>query len=475
MLSKIGKALNNTGGRPMNKVKFAIIGAGSVCFSPKTVSDILLSKRFSELDVEIYLMDIAEEALEVSSAYCKEAAKMLGRTVTMNHSTDLRAAVDGADYVVTAIELDRYHYWSMDFHLPRRYGFRQVYGENGGPGGMFHTLRNLPPMLEIAKTMEELCPDAWILNYTNPEAKLVEGVSKLTKINAVGLCHGVTMGQEQIALFTGIPMDEIDFKCVGLNHFGWITSIKEKKTGRDLYPLLKERERTASMLSQWDEYTLSRFCLRTYGLWSYPGANHIGEYLAWADQFLASSLIQYFYDPVKDDIWNGGQTPEFIYSFSEKPTDRPLFSPKKHVAGDPAYQEGFTIGNEGPYASQEFGIRIAEALTFNVPYHAPGVNVLNKGYARDLMQDMAIELPADVDGAGLHPVQTDPLPVAVAAMINIQGAIHQLVLDAYVEKSRNKLLQAILLDPTISTYNNAVALINDICELQKDILPEMHW
>jgi len=459
----------------MEKVKFTIIGAGSVCFSPKTVSDILLSKLFAEVDVEIYLMDIAEEALEISTAYCKKAADMLARKVTINYSTDLRAAIDGANYVITAIELDRYHYWSMDFHLPRRYGFRQVYGENGGPGGMFHTLRNLPPMLEIAKTMEELCPNAWILNYTNPEAKLVEGISKLTKINAVGLCHGVTMGQEQVSMFTGIPMDEIDFKCVGLNHFGWFTSIRDKKTGKDLYPFLIEKEREASILSEWDEYTLSRFCLRTYGLWTYPGANHIGEYMAWSDQFLASALIQYFHDPVSENIWGNGKTPEFVYSFSQKPTDRPMFEAAKDLAGDPAYQEGFSIGKEGPYASQEFGIRIAEALTFDIPYLAPAINTLNKGYSKDLMQNMAIELPAHFDASGMHPVQAEPLPTAVAAMINTQGAIHQLVLDAYTEKSRNKLLQALLLDPTISTYNNAVALINDMCEYQKEILPEMHW
>jgi len=459
----------------MNKVKFAIIGAGSVCFSPKTVSDILLSKLFAELDVEIYLMDIAKEALEISTAYCKKAAEMLNRKVTINHSTDLRAAVDSANYVVTAIELDRYHYWSMDFHIPRKYGFRQVYGENGGPGGMFHTLRNLPPMLEIAEAMEQLCPDAWILNYTNPEAKLIEGITKLTKINAVGLCHGVTMGQEQVAMFTGIPLYDIEFNCVGLNHFGWFTSIKDKNTGKDLYPFLLEREREASMLSQWDEYALSRFCLRTYGLWPYPAANHVGEYMAWSDQFLASALIQYFHDPASENIWKNRNTPEFIYSFSQKPTDRLFFNTNNDSAGDPAYQEGFSIGEEGPYTSQEFGIRIAEALTFNVPYRVPAVNVINKGYAEDLMPNMAIELPAEVDGHGLHPIKTDPLPTAIAAMINTQGAIHQLVLDAYVEKSRNKLLQALLLDPTISTYNNAVALVNEMCDRQKDILPEMHW
>jgi alpha-galactosidase len=103
-------------------------------------------------------------------------AQKLNRRVVIEASIDLRKALNGADFVITAIEVDRYHYWLMDFHIPRRYGFRQIYGENGEPGGMFHALRNLPPTIEIARAMEQKCPDAWMFNYTNPEAKLIEGV-----------------------------------------------------------------------------------------------------------------------------------------------------------------------------------------------------------------------------------------------------------------------------------------------------------
>lgn len=124
----------------------------------------------------------------------------------------------------------------MDFHIPRRYGFRQVYGENGGPGGMFHTLRNLGPTLHIVHRMEELCPDAWLINYTNPEAKLVEAVCKLTKIHAVGVWHGFDMGVAQIAKMLERKQEELAITGYGLNHFGWITSIFSiqygKKRGR---------------------------------------------------------------------------------------------------------------------------------------------------------------------------------------------------------------------------------------------------
>ena len=136
-----------------NKLKIAIIGAGSVSFCPGTLADILLSEPLSKLPVEISLMDIDEQALEVSGKYAQKVVEASGKDVKVSATLDLDKAIDGADFVITAVELDRTHYWSMDFHIPRRYGFRQIFGENGGPGGMFHTLRNLPPVLNIARAM----------------------------------------------------------------------------------------------------------------------------------------------------------------------------------------------------------------------------------------------------------------------------------------------------------------------------------
>lgn len=459
-----------------NKVKFAIIGAGSICFSPTTVADILRSERFGILDdVTIHLMDIRQEALDVSRAFCEKLARKIGKRVKLESSTDLRRAVSGADFVITAIEVDRYHYWSMDFHIPRRYGFRQVYGENGGPGGMFHTLRNLPPMLAIAQAMEKECPDALLLNYTNPEAKLVEGISKLTKAKAVGLCHGVQMGIDQLAMFLNMPRERIGTSAVGLNHFGWFTRIWDKETGKDLYPKLREQEKNVHWLAHWDEYGLTRMMLRTYGLWSYPGTNHIGEYIAWSDEFLASAKIQFFFDPALEHPWETKKIPDFVYSFSGNPTARELFPEEKIFVGDPGFIQSFDADNEDYTYSREYGIPIAEAVFFDIPTDFDALNLLNKGYAPNLPENMAIEIPAMVDGRGIHPKQADPLPTAIASMISTQGAIHQLVIDAYVEKSRNKLLHAVLLDPTVSNYNNAVAMINEMCERQKDILPEMFW
>ena len=459
-----------------NKVKFAIIGAGSVSFCPATVADILLSPQFKELDeVEIYLMDIRQEALDVSRGFCEKFAERLGRKPVIRSSMNLTEAVYGADFVITAVESNRYHYWSQDFHIPRRYGFRQIFGENGGPGGMFHALRNLPPMLNIAHEMERGCPDAWILNYSNPEAKLVEGISNLSKIKAVGLCHGEIMGIHQVAELLQMPAERIGVAPVGLNHFGWFTRIWDKETGEDLYPKLHEQEKKADILANWDYYGLARFMLRTYGLWCYPGTNHFGEYFAWSDTFFAGSCIQYHFDPAMENPWETKKPPKFVYSFSSRITGKKLFPDEDTPTGDAQYQEHFNPDTRGDTPSNEYGIAIAEAIFFDKTTEIGAVNMPNKGYAPNLPEGMVIELPATVDGKGIHPKKCDPLPTAVAAMIATQGAIHKLVIEAYCEKSRKKLLQAVLLDPTVSNYNNAVAMINELCEMQKDILPPLHW
>lgn len=454
-----------------HKLKIAIIGAGSGTFCPLTIKDILLNERVNSIPLEICLMDIAESPLIIRKQFAHEVAQTLGRSPVISTTTSLDQAVDGADFVVTAIEIKREHYWSQDFHTPRKYGFRQIYGENGGPGGMFHTLRNLGPMLEIAKAMERLCPDSWLINYTNPEAKLVEGISKLTKIKVVGLCHGIGMGIEQLSRILELPAEELKVTACGMNHFSWFQKISHKTTGEDLYPLFTEREKSILWLAEWDEIALSRIMFRTYGLWPLPGANHIGEYIAWSDSYLASSHVQFFYDPAEADPWKTGKKLKFVYSFSGDPTSIPLYESKDIKPAQAAQM----LKAEDLRHSHEIGIPLIEAIAFDIRTEFNAVNMPNKGKIPGLFDDMVVELPAYADGSGIHTQQMDELPTPVTEMIRVQGAIHKLVIEAYAEQSRKKLLQAILLDPTVSNYNNSVALINEMCELQSDILPPLHW
>jgi alpha-galactosidase len=452
-------------------LKIVLIGAGSLSFAPAMIRDILLNDRINGADLNLCLMDLSENALQASEAYAKAVAAKLGRNPSIHSTTDLAASLQSADFVITAIEKNRYYYWSQDFHVPRKYGFKQIYGENGGPGGMFHTLRNLPPMLEIAQAMERICPDAWLINFTNPEAKIIEAISKLTKVKCVGLCHGIGMGMEQISKLLDIPEEELETVAYGLNHFAWFQSIKHKKTGEDLYPQLKDKERKIPWLALWDEIGLSRIMLRTYGLYPYPGTNHIGEYIRWSEEYLAGTRMQYFYDPATEDPWKSGQIPDFVYSISHL-EDKPLF-PQEKTSNE--LERSFRLDDGELTASHEQAVPIIESIAFQIKHDNLTVNMPNHGKIPGLPDEMVVEVPAYADGSGIHPLRMEALPTAITEMIRVQGAIHKLVIEAYVEKSRNKLLQAVLLDPTISTYNNAVAMINELCELQKDILPPLYW
>jgi len=448
-------------------VKIAIIGAGSQSFGPGIVRDIFLSDELNESAVELALMDIAPGHLPGIVSYARSVAERLGRTQRITAGTNLDEALRGTDFVITAIEVDRYRYWAQDFHVPRRYGFMQIYGENGGPGGLFHALRNMGPMLHIAYRMEELCPDAVLLNFTNPESKLCQAVSMLTEVPIYGLCHGVAMGRDQIARFLQMEPDQLLTAACGMNHITWFQTVRDRVTGRDLYPLLREKEREAAPLADWDELALSRMCLRVFGLWPSPGANHIGEYVRWSEEFLASSALQYFYNPIDGDPWETDDIPKFIYSLGDKPTEAPLFA----TPGAP--QEA--PGDEALESDGEMAVPIIEALCCGVTRQIDAVIVPNRGLIPGIDSDITVEVPAVAHHRQVECYQMARLPEAVTAILRTQGSIQKLLVEAYAEGSRRKLLQAMLLDPTVHSYRNAVALINEMCELQKDLLPPLAW
>ncbi len=210
----------------------------------------LLSEPLRAFDLELVLLDVVAEHIEQTAAFCRRAAAQLGRMVTIRTTTALDEAVDGADFVVTAFEVNRYFYWAQDFHAPRLYGSEQVYGENGGPGGIFHVLCNMGPILNVAAAMARLCPDAWLINFSNPERKLCEALDRLTKIKAVGLCHGVFMGREPIARRLEMPVADLQTMACGFNHFTWFQEIRHRQTGEDLYPQLREKEAQAHPLAE---------------------------------------------------------------------------------------------------------------------------------------------------------------------------------------------------------------------------------
>ncbi|SDL38251.1 family 4 glycosyl hydrolase [Microbacterium azadirachtae] len=452
-------------------MKVTLIGAGSRQFAGTMIRDLLLSDPIAEKGLELTLMDIAAEPLAEMEQYTRSVAARLGRDVEISSTTDLVDAVAGAAFIITAIEVDRYHYWSQDFTIPRTYGFKQVYGENGGPGGLFHALRQFGPLLEIARTIEQHAPDALFLNFSNPEHKVCEAISRLTSVKVVGLCHGYFMGAGQISALLDIPREHLDLPAAGINHFQWFQAVRDRRTGEDLYPRLREIERDANWVSDWHEIGLSRILFRRFGLWPSPSANHIGEYISWADEFVPAQL-QYFHDRAEGSPWRDGvETPEWHYHIGNVDTDRPFHGSRtdETLMSLEASLEGRELES-----SEELAIPIIEWVACGVERDLPAVNVPNRGAIPGLPDDMVVEVPAIVIDGVLVPQRMDPLPEGILAMIQRQGSIHKLLVEAYAEQSKQKLLQAILLDPIVDSHNKAAAMLEEFLERQKDILPPLH-
>ena len=307
----------------MEPIIIALIGAGSRSFGPETVRDILLSEALTQGRINLRLMDIVADRLSDISRYAKSLGEKLGRSSEISTTTSLEAALDGAQFVVTAVEIERSLYWAQDYHIPRKYGFRQVFAENGGPGSLFHALRAMKGMVHIAHTMERICPDAILLNYTNPMHKVCDAIATLSKTRCVGLCHGVWMGMEQVSYILNKPVDEIEMEACGINHFTWFQTIRDRRTGEDLYPRMREAEREGDWLADWHEIGLARILLRRFGLYPSPASSHFGEYIGWAHEFCANEL-DWFYDAADGHPWQTGKVPEYISVQDAYGTERPF-------------------------------------------------------------------------------------------------------------------------------------------------------
>lgn len=456
-------------------IKIAYIGAGSLQFGPIIVQDILMSSTLCENGLEIHLMDIEKSHLDHVVKHGEYVNAKLNRQAKIIATTNRDEAIKGANFVICALEKDRNVYWSQDFHIPRKYGFKQVYGENGGVGSLFHALRNIKVIMDLAKAMEKLCPDAMILNFSNPEHKICEAVTRLTSIKTVGLCHGVFMGREQLSELLDVPLTDLQTKACGINHFTWFQEIKQKSTGKDLYPKLREIESNGDWLAKWHELALGRILFRRFGLWPSPASNHYGEYIRWAEEFVIPQL-QFFYDPYEGHPWENNQIPEGVYTVDQVDYEREWTKDWSKRLLPVGSTEEIQLENEdGSFKSSgEIATLIMESVVSNKKQWLEAVNVPNNGAIPNLPNDLVVELPAYCDAEGIQPVSMDPIPEGIAATIRLHASIHQLLVEAYNEQSKDKLLQAILIEPTVNSYRNAIDMCNEMLTLQKEVLPKLN-
>ncbi len=437
----------------MGQTKIVLVGAGSTSFGVSTVAD-FFQQREKFLGSTLVLCDVNGEKLERVKRLAERMNNATGKPFRIESVADYRHALEGAEFVFVSIEVQRLERWKLDWEIPFKYGIKHVLGENGGPGGLAHALRTIPLVLGIAREMELSAPDAYLINYVNPLSRVCLGVTRYTKIKTIGMCHQINKGFSLVGQVLGrAPIThehfpdadivrglktQIDLKQAGLNHVTWIQDIRDKKTGRDLYP--EFRARLEKMPASWEP--LSQRLYKAFGLFPATGDGHVGEYFAYAHE--TSDLHGYDFE---------GRARESVE----------LDERVERAVTDDALRDEFLQNESG-----ERGIEVAAALLNNENLYELNVNVVNNGALPGLPDWAIVEVPAVVSGAGVMPLRVEPLPNAITAMLNQQVAIQDRVVEAAVHGDRQAALQALLLDPLISNYEVAEKLLDELLETHRE-------
>ena len=418
----------------MNTTKIVFIGAGSMSFGVSMFRDLFGTRELA--GSTLCLVDINRENLERMTALAHLLNKETGAGYKIEATTDRRAALPGAGFVVNSIVVERNRLWKMDFEVPKKYGIRHTLGENGGPGGLFFTLRTIPLILDVVRDMEELCPQAVFINFSNPESRIILALGKYSRIACIGLCHGIFMAQADAARIMGLPQENVDVWGAGLNHFQWLLHIRQHDTGQDLYPLLREKERTYDPAFM----PLTRRLFHTFGKYPSCSDDHLGEYLAYG--------------------WEGG---EEGYDFEADEQFRLVLKGRIEavLAGtDPLPPEVFE-------PSGERGVAVITGMLHNKKSFIEAGVIYNQGAIPNLPPDLAVEVPVVADAAGIHPVSLGALPVGIARLLSMQASVQQLAVEAAVHASKELAMQALLIDPVVNSAAAAEKILDELWEVNK--------
>jgi len=416
-----------------NTARIVFIGAGSMSFGLSTFRDIFNTRSLS--GCTLVLVDTSPEALERMTALAHIMNREGGAGLTIESTGDRRAALPGAGFVINSVAIDRNRLWKMDFEIPRKHGIRQTLGENGGPGGLFFTMRTLPMIFDIVHDMEELCPDALLINYANPESRIVLALAKYSKIRCLGLCHGIFMARGDICHILDRSWHDLELWGAGLNHFQWILQIRDRHTGEDLYPRFREIEKSFDPAYQ----PLSRRMMHAFGWWPTCSDDHLGEYVPYG--------------------WEGG---EHGYDFAADERERAELK-----ATIEAVLAGGPLPDEWRHGPAERSDQVIEAILHNSHRYLESAVVYNQGAIPNLPADLAVEVPAIVDSSGVHPVSLGPLPPPIAKLLSVQASVQQLAVEAAVHASKDLALQALLVDPVVNSTTAAKAVLDELWEINR--------
>ncbi|TXT66281.1 MAG: hypothetical protein BAJALOKI3v1_40091 [Promethearchaeota archaeon] len=422
--------------------KLTVVGAASLTFGMGTVGTIIESEVLE--GSTICLHDIDEKNLELVRQACEAAIKKKKVNFKLEATTDRPEALKDATFIINSIEVaPRFDLLDQDYKIPLNRGCKQVSGENGGPGALFHSLRVIPPILDICEDVNKICPNALFINYSNPMTRVCLAIKrKFPSLKFVGLCHEFYHFLPSLSRILEVPVSNLDVEGYGMNHFGVITKCNFKDTGKDAYPELRRKgPEFFYKVNLYDGFKFIGFFLEKYGYCPYTTDSHYGEYIPWAWEKADIPAIRSFWKGYEEMMRNSY---EKLKRTIEKGKGERLVKPVEEPA-----------------------IPIIEGILTDSNYVEPSVNIPNDDIITNLPEDLVVECPAIVNKDGLKGVKYGEYPLELVGYLQTQVSVMDLVLEAIFQRSKDIALKAILMDPLISTYGQAESILNDLLKMQE--------
>jgi len=438
-------------------IKVAMIGAGSVGFTRKLVMDILAVKELR--DTEFRFMDISEENLEMATNLCRKMIADNGLPAKIIPTLNRREAIAGADYVISTVRVGGLEAFAYDVEIPLKYGVDQCVGDTLGPGGIFYALRTIPVLLDIAQDIRELAPQALFLNYSNPMAMNSWAVRRAGGVYYLGLCHGVQGGHALIAKALGLPKEEVDFVCAGINHQTWYIQVTYK--GKDMLPFLYEAMSKDPDIAPREPVRLD--ILKRFGYFSTESNGHLSEYVPWYRK-RPDELPRW----IHPDRWIDGRTAGYLNHCRATRDEYKRMYPK-WMSGEAEYIQ---LGQR----TSEHASYIIEALETGRTYRGH-FNVQNNGMIPNLPPDCTVEIPCYVDGNGIHPSYVGPLPPQCAATCRVSINVQEMTVEAALTGNRDLVKLAVLHDPltgAVCSPDEVYAMCDEMFEALAPWLPQFN-
>jgi alpha-galactosidase len=424
----------------MQKKKLAMIGAGSG-FTISIAKELAAHKLFA--DWEFCMMDISEPNLRYMTEKVKDILAAAAWKLKMSATTSLSEALDGSSYVITSCEPKRYENWAKDLAIPEQFGVYQVKGENGGPGGMIHGMRNICMFMNILEEMEKRCPDAWLMNFTNPMSILCTYFKNHSPVKALGFCHQVHGSFGVIAEMLDMAPGELEVLSAGVNHLNWLFDVRKKGSGESCMGEFLEKVRESKYWKQRfkniPEQNFTLEVLNTFNMYPIGYDDHIIEYMP------------FFWEREEWPLHEVKALTEFYKGLAEKTN---LEIKAQSLLGREYIAPPFPRDADHPYYAEK-PCQVIVALETNTPTYFDAINIKNNGAVTNLPDDLILDVPAVAIGGKVRSIHVGELPPGPLEICRRQTALHEMIVKATIEGDESLAVQILCLTPYVRSITQA--------------------